>query len=239
MKHVYGPLKSRRLGYSLGLSLTPYKICNFDCLYCQLGKTVQTVSQRKEYVPVAEIADELSRWLAAHKKEAERLDFITFSGSGEPTLNSAFGNLIAQIKKITDIPVCVITNASLVFDPAVREALCQASVIVPSLDAATDDIFQRIDRPHPAVKLADVIQGLVELRKEFSGKIWLEVMFVRGVNDNLEHARALKEVINRIKPDKVQINTPVRATSEPDVRAPETKRLQEIREILGPNTEVF
>lgn len=239
MKYIYGPLKSRRLGFSLGLSLTPYKICNFDCLYCQLGKTTQAVVERKEYIPVSDIVDELSHWLAANKEEAAKLDFVTFSGSGEPTLNIAIGTLAARIKEITNIPICVITNASLMSDPVVRNAISQAHLIVPSLDAATDDIFQKIDRPHPAVRLADVIQGLVELRKEFNGKIWLEVMLVRGVNDSLEHARALKEVISRIKPDKVQINTPVRITTESDIFPPETKRLQEIKAILGPETEVF
>ncbi len=239
MRYVYGPVESRRLGFSLGLNLTPYKTCNFDCLYCQLGKTTEPISERKEYIPVSDIVDELSRWLTAHKEDAARLDYITFSGSGEPTLNAAFDDLIAGIRKITNIPVCIITNASLVAIPEVRAALCRADVLVPSLDAATEEVFRAIDRPVVPIKLNDVIEGLVQLRKEFRGALWLEVMLVRGVNDSLEHARALKEIIRRINPDKVQINTPVRATSEPDVCAPVAKRLQEIREILGPGTEIY
>ncbi|HLD82989.1 MAG TPA: radical SAM protein, partial [Candidatus Omnitrophota bacterium] len=147
MKYIYGPLKSRRLGSSLGITLTPYKICNFNCVYCQLGKTINTTSERREYIPIQEIINELKPWFTNNPEEAKNLNYITLSGSGEPTLNIKIGQLIAEIKKITPTPVAVITNASLLNEALVREALSCADLIIPSLDAASPEIFIKVDRP--------------------------------------------------------------------------------------------
>lgn len=239
MKYIYGPVKSRRLGLSLGVSITPYKICSFDCAYCQLGKTTFKTRERKEYVQAKEILDELRFWLENIPLESQKLNYITLSGSGEPTLNANIGILLAEIKKMTTVPLAVITNASLLSDPQVRQAVSSADLIVPSLDAVTLSIFQKIDRPGEDIRVEDIINGLVSLKKEFRGKIWLEVMLVKGFNDDLRHIKKMKEVIDQINPDKIQLNSPVRTTAEPDILPVEKNKLEKIKEILGEKCEII
>jgi len=239
MKYIYGPVKSRRLGSSLGINLMPYKICNFDCIYCQLGVTLYKVSEREEYVKIKDIIDELRLWLENNAARARTLRYITISGSGEPTLHIRIGDLIGEIKKIASIPVAVITNASLLNIAKVRQALVSADVIVPSLDAVDTEVFQKIDRPHKDLRLTDIINGLIKLRQEFSGEIWLEVMLVKGVNDDPRHIRRLKEIIERINPDKIQLNSPVRATAEKNVQPVDRSKLEKFKEILGDRCEII
>jgi wyosine [tRNA(Phe)-imidazoG37] synthetase (radical SAM superfamily) len=239
MKYIYGPVNSRRLGSSLGISLTPHKVCNFDCLYCQLGKTPQKFLERKEYFKIDEIIAEVNSWMTNNLEAAKALNFITLSGSGEPTLNSGIGLLIDSLKKIIKVPIAVITNSSLLGDSSVRRQLLGADLIVPSLDAVTEDAFQKIDRPGPGIKLEEIIEGLVSLRREFRGKIWLEVMLVKGLNDNLAHSRRLKETIERINPDRVQLNSPVRYTAQEGIEAVDAKHLQKIKELLGDKCEII
>ncbi|MDD5567983.1 MAG: radical SAM protein [Candidatus Omnitrophica bacterium] len=239
MQYLYGPVKSRRLGVSLGISLTPYKTCNFDCIYCQLGKTTNLTSERKEYIMVGRIIDEFKTWLENNNEAAQTLGYITLSGSGEPTLNSGFGELISEIKKMTPLRVAVLTNASLLSDPDIRRQLLQADLIVPSLDAVTQELFIKVDRPLAGINIENVINGLVALRKEFRGKIWLEVMLIKGINDDIRHIRKLKEAIERINPDKVQLNSPVRTTADAGVLPVAKTKLRKIKEILGEKVEVF
>lgn len=238
MKYIYGPVQSRRLGISLGLSLTPYKVCTFDCIYCQLGRTTDITLERKEYVSVEEILEELKSWFAGHPGEEGRLDYITLSGSGEPTLNIGLNDLISGIKKIARIPIALMSNASLFSEASVRQALSGVDLIVPSLDAVSPKIFAKIDRPHAQIKIEGIIEGLVSLRKEFPGKIWLEIMLVRGVNDDLRQIKKLKEVIKRINPDKIQLNSPVRTTSEQGIFAVDKNKLKKIKEIIGEKCEI-
>jgi len=239
MKYIYGPVPSRRLGLSLGVSLTPPKVCNFNCIYCQLGETSEPVGVRKEYVKVADALHELKECLQHNTQEAKRPNYITLSGCGEPTLNTGIGEFIAEVKKITAVPVAVITNASLLNQKEVRQALMGADVILPSLDAVSPDIFQRMNRPVPGIQIDEVIAGLISLRKEFRGKIWLEVMVVRGVNDDLEHIRKLKDIVEKINPDRIQINSPVRRTSQSGVLAADKRKLNKIKEILGDRCEIL
>jgi wyosine [tRNA(Phe)-imidazoG37] synthetase (radical SAM superfamily) len=239
MKYLYGPVKSRRLGFSLGISLTPYKTCDFDCIYCQLGKTTNLTLERKEYLPVSEIIHELKTWLNSNRETAQGLEYITFSGSGEPTLNTGFGELLTEVKKLTNLRVAVLTNASLLADREVRRQLLSADLIVPSLDAVTQELFIRIDRPHPSLKIEEIIAGLVALRREFRGKIWLEVMLLKGINDDIRHIRKLKDIIDRINPDRIQLNSPVRTTAEAGISAVGRPKLKKIQEILGEKAEIF
>ena len=239
MKYIYGPLKSRRIGFSLGLSLTPYKICSFDCVYCQLGKTTVKTKARKDYVKSVEIIEELKSWLTHNPEEAKALNYITLSGSGEPTLNTNLEQLIQGIKKLTAVPVAVITNASLLADSEVRGELLKADLIVPSLDAVNPKAFQAIDRPHAEIDLQKIIEGLVNLRKEFRGKIWLEVMLVKGINDDLRHIKKLNDAIEAINPDKIQLNSPVRTTAEANIFAVDKAKLRKIKEILGDKAEII
>jgi len=239
MKYIYGPVKSRRLGLSLGLSLTPHKTCNLDCLYCQLGRTKELVSSRKEYASIKDILNELRNWIQENPDEAKRLKFITISGSGEPTLNIKIGELISEIRKISVSSVAVITNATLLGDPKVRQALFGADLLVPSLDAVSPEIFKKINRPHEGINLEDIIKGLIALRKEFCGKIWLEVMLVKGVNDGEDEIERLKEIAEKIKPDKIQLNSPVRTTAEKGIFPVDKEKLEKIKEILGKKCEII
>jgi len=196
-------------------------------------------NERKEYIPIEDIFAELKWWLENNPEEAKKLDYITFSGSGEPTLNSKIGELIEKIKRITNLPVAIITNSSLLGDPAVRRDILPADLIIPSLDAATPEVFAKIDRPHPDVKIEQIIGGLISLRKESRAKIWLEVMLVRGINDDLRHIKKLKAVIDEIKPDKIQLNSPVRSTAEPDISPVVKDKLEKIKEIFGQRAQII
>jgi len=155
-EYIYGPVPSRRLGFSLGVDLVPYKVCTYDCIYCQLGKTTKKTIQRKEYIESREVLLQIKKAISTQQK----IDYITFSGSGEPTLNTNIGSLIREIKKITDIPVVVITNGSLLYKESIRKALLPADLVVPSLDAATAETFYRINRPHPSITFENVVKGL-------------------------------------------------------------------------------
>ncbi len=239
MRFIYGPVKSRRLGLSLGVSLTPYKICNFDCIYCQLGATKVKVSERKEYLTPQEIIDELKSWLANNTDKLKCLNYITLSGSGEPTLNIKIGEVIQEIKKITPLPIAVITNACFLKDVALRQALLGANLLVPSLDAVTQEVFSKVNRPDPNIRIEEIIDGLINLRKEFRGKIWLEVMLVAGVNDDLRQIKKIKEVMEKINPDKIHLNSPVRTTAERDVFPVDKNKLEKIKDILGDKAEII
>ncbi len=239
MKYIYGPVKSRRLGLSLGVTLTPCKVCSFDCIYCQLGNTTQKVNETKEYVKAEEVIRELTVWLQNNIETVKDLNYISFSGSGEPALNSKLGYLIIEIKKITSVPIAVITNSSMLVYPQVRQAIAHADLIIPSLDAVNPEVFIKINRPHDSFKLEEIIQGLISLRKEFQGQLWLEVMLVHGVNDDLRHIKKLAEVIENINPQKIQLNSPVRSTAEAQVSAVEKSKLEKIKEILGQRCQII
>lgn len=239
LKYIYGPIKSRRLGLSLGLSLSIDKTCDLNCIYCQWGRTKETVVMRKEYAKIEEIIAELKSWMRENPQTTKELKFVTLSGLGEPTLNTRIGELINRVKKITGSSIAVITNSTLLGDPLVRKALLGADLIAPSLDAVDEKIFEQIDRPHADVKLDEIIAGLIALRKEFRGKIWLEVMLISGVNDGRRHIEELKKVIQRINPDKIQLNSPVRATAEENVLPVEREKLEQIKEMLGDKAEII
>ena len=232
---LYGPVPSRRLGFSLGVDILPFKTCSMDCVYCQLGSVPGTVVRRREYVPVAEVLDEIRSALAGGR----RIDAVTFSGSGEPTLHSGIDRIIRGIKGMTSIPVVVLTNSSTLTSPAGRKAIAKADIIVPSLDAATEGVFARINRPHESLTAAKIIDGLVELRKTFRGKIWLEIMLVKGVNDGPAHLRALKKAVERIRPDRVQLNTVVRPPAERTARALSPAGMERIRKFFGEKAAVI
>jgi len=234
VRHVYGPVPSRRLGYSLGVDILPYKTCSLDCIYCQLGPTPRKTSLRRRFFDQDEILSQVREAVARD----QGIDFITFSGSGEPTLNSGLGILIRRIQELTSIPVAVLTNSTLLSRPSVRRSLRAADVVVPSLDAATAATFQKINRPLPSIKVSEVIAGLEKFRREFKGQIWLEVMLARGINDSPEDIAALKTAISRINPDRVQLNTVVRPPSEKRARPLGRGALEKIRTALGKGTEV-
>ncbi|MFH2107103.1 MAG: radical SAM protein [Chrysiogenia bacterium] len=202
-KHIFGPVPSRRLGISLGVDIIPYKTCSLDCLYCECGRTTLLTSERQSFFPPQLVLDELNLVLPA----IPHLDYITFSGSGEPTLNSDLGWLITAIKKISAVPLAVLTNGTLLFREDVRRDLLAADVVLPSLDAATTGSFARINQPCPGLDVERIIAGLEIFRSEYPGKLWLEIFIVKGVNDQDEEIAALGRALRRIAPDKVQLNT--------------------------------
>jgi wyosine [tRNA(Phe)-imidazoG37] synthetase (radical SAM superfamily) len=234
-KYLYGPVPSRRLGRSLGIDIVPFKVCTLDCVYCQLGKTTKKTLQRKDYVPVEAVLAELKDKLA----EGVEADFISISGSGEPTLNSRLGELIEGIKKITDIPVAILTNGTLLYKQDVRADCAKADVVLPSLDAGDEQIYQRINRPHSGLSIEKLISGLCAFRNEFAGRIWLEVFFIEGFNTDNEQIAKIKDAIDRIRPDKIQLNTAVRPTAEPGIKSLDAEKLQAIAEELGEKCEVI
>jgi wyosine [tRNA(Phe)-imidazoG37] synthetase (radical SAM superfamily) len=235
MNYFYGPVPSRRLGFSLGVSLTPRKFCTFDCIYCQLGKTTKKTTKRFFYVDIVEFKKELTRIINSNP----RIDYISISGSGEPTLHKRLDKIIDVIKETTNnkYPVCVITNSSLLYKKEVREEFKKADLIIPSLDSATKRSFCRIDRPHRQITFQKIINGLIALRKEFKGKIWLEIMLLGGINDSLEEAEEFRKLVTRINPDKVQLNLPVRPSGS-KVVLPDYERVEKIKKIIGKKCEI-
>lgn len=233
-RYTYGPVPSRRLGFSLGIDIIPFKICSYDCVYCQLGKTKNKVLLRKEYTPADDVLADIKKAL----KNDVRIDFLTFSGSGEPTLHKNIGYLIREIKKLTTIPVAVLTNGSLLHLPEVRDDLVNADVVIPTLCTADEDVFRSIHRGHNTLDLSKIINGYIDFRRVFKGQIWLEVMIVRGVNDKPEQIKRLKREIERINPDKIHLNTVVRPPSESAAQAVSHDKLQELKDILCSKTEI-
>jgi wyosine [tRNA(Phe)-imidazoG37] synthetase (radical SAM superfamily) len=234
-RFVYGPVPSRRLGYSLGVDILPYKTCTLDCLYCQLGSVGRTTSRRRAYFSVRAVLAQIREAL----QSGRRIDIITFSGSGEPTLNSNLGALIRGIKKMTRTPVAVLTNGTLLARKDVRNDLMAADVVIPSLDAASDRLFRAVNRPHPSLRAALIIRGLARFRKEFKGRIWLEVMMVKGVNDGPGAIRDLKRAIALVRPDRVQLNTVVRPPADSSAAPLTVRELGRIRKALGGRTEII
>ncbi len=207
MNHIFGPVPSRRLGYSLGVDLVVHKTCTFDCLYCECGPTTSLTIERKEYVPFDELADELGE---TFKDPPERLDYVTLSGSGEPCLNTRMGDVLELLRSISPAKVAVLTNSSLLTDPEVRRELGLAHVVAPSLDTAVPETFNLINRPHPSLSLGAMVKGLVEFRRGFGGEIRLEVLLVKGVNDSPGELERLARQIELIRPDTVDVNTAFR-----------------------------
>jgi wyosine [tRNA(Phe)-imidazoG37] synthetase (radical SAM superfamily) len=233
--YIFGPVPSRRLGLSLGVDVIPKKVCTLDCVYCEVGPTDKRALRRREYFPAEAIIAEVEQALSARAG----IDYVSFSGSGEPTLNSKLGEIIRAVKQSTSIPVAVITNGTLLSWEDVRYDLLDADVVLPSLDAVTQEVFERIDRPHPQLRIESIIEGLKQFRKEFKGQLWLEIMFAKGYNDSEDETRRMKDVIKQIQPDKIQLNTVTRPPSENGVEPVSHERLKEIQTVFGERCEII
>lgn len=236
MKYVFGPVPSRRLGRSLGIDPVPLKTCNWNCVYCQLGRSSPLVKDRCNYFPPKDIVAEVETALSSHSPDA--IDWLTFAGSGEPTLHASLGWMIEESKTLTEKPIAVITNGSLLHVPEVRRQLLNASVVLPSLDAGSEQLYQRIDRPAAEFSFTRLVEGLIAFRKEFAGKLWLEVMLIKGLNDSDAALEDLASVIRRVSPDKVYVNLPVRPPTEISAEVPDDARIARAKSILGTDAEV-
>ncbi len=209
-KHIFGPVPSRRLGYSLGIDLIPFKTCSYDCIYCQLGKTTHNTIQRKVYFPVDEICKEIDKKL----KENIKIDYLTLSGSGEPTLYSKIDEIIDFIKIKTKKPVAVLTNGSLLWDKEVQNQIIKADVVIPSLDAPDEDLFRYVNRPNSKLNFNKIINGLIDFRNHYSKKIWLEIFLLDGITAVQSEVKKLADLAAKINPDKIQLNTVARPPAE-------------------------
>lgn len=236
MGFLFGPVSSRRLGLSLGVDLLPPKICTFDCIYCEIGRTTLCTTERKEYTPTGQLLQEAESYL---KAEAAKIDFVTVTASGEPTLHVKIGDIVSRLKDISPKPVAVITNSSLLYLPEVRQSLLRADVILPSLDAVRTATFHSINRPVESLSIEKIISGLKDLRQEYTGQIWLEILFVRDINDSREDIEEMERVLPALRPDRIQLNTVHRPPVE-DYASPLTSdQLEAIRAQFGPRAEVI
>ncbi|MDK9718659.1 MAG: radical SAM protein [Trichlorobacter sp.] len=208
--YLYGPVPSHRLGRSLGIDLVPYKICSYDCIYCQLGSIGSTIVTRKKYADNDRILEELQRKLSDHSQP----DFISLAGSGEPTLHSGIGELIRRIKMLTTVPLAVLTNGSLLWLPEVQEDLMAADLVLPSLDAGDPTTFQQANRPDSSISFDQMVQGLIDFTGRFAGEVWLEVLLLAGISDDEPSVRRIAKLVERIKPARVQLNTVYRPPAE-------------------------
>ena len=225
--YVYGPVPSRRLGYSLGVSPIPAKTCSYNCVYCQLGKTTVSETSRQSFFPRQDILDEIIT-----RARDSGPEFITFVGDGEPTLCADLGWLINQTKANFDVPVAVITNGSLIQREDVRQDLLNADVILPTLDAGDQTTFRKINRPHSKIKYPEMLQGLIEFRAEYEHKIWLEIMLVKGVNDSEKELSKIKKAADLIKPDRIYVVVPIRPPAEDWVEAPDSETILRAQHIF-------
>jgi len=231
--YAYGPVPSRRLGRSLGVSPIPRKTCSYNCIYCQLGQTNKLQVKRESFYPKEDILSDIGKVM-----NFANADHITFVGDGEPTLCKDLGWLIKSCKNKWQIPVAVITNGSLFFMGDVRQDLKSSDVVLPTLDAGSEEVYRTLNRPHGSIGFEEMLQGQVDFRKEYPGKIWLEVMLVKGVNDSDESLLEIKDAIEQVKPDRIYISVPIRPPAKPGVRPPEPERIMRTHEILGTSLDL-
>ncbi|WKZ38089.1 MAG: radical SAM protein [Anaerolineales bacterium] len=236
MKYVFGPVPSRRLGQSLGIDTIPLKTCNWNCVYCQLGRTKPLVNDRRDYFPPEEILAEVRDVLDS--TAPGRIDWVTFVGSGEPLLHSSMGRLLHDVKAITELPVAVITNGSLLYCPEIRTELLIADAVLPTLDAGTADTYRKLNRPHPGCTFERSVNGLIEFRSVYRGRLWVEVMLVLGMNDSAHELEKIAGILEKIRPEAVHINLPTRPPAETWVQPPDKEGLMRAISILGNVAEV-
>ena len=203
-KFIFGPVPSRRLGLSLGVDIVPRKHCTLNCVYCEAGKTTDVTLQRQSFYEVSDIIEEFS---AEYEKVRDNLDVVTVTGCGEPGLNSDLGEIIRRIKEISVHPVAILTNSTLLTEADVSEQMLELDIAVPSIDAASQEVFQKIDQPHRNLKIADINQSLIEFTMRFGGKVYLELLLVKGINDTDEELSKIADVVNRCTYNTLQLNT--------------------------------
>jgi len=233
MSYVFGPVPSRRLGRSLGVDLVPFKTCTYDCVYCQLGRTTCKTIDRAEWAPLDDVVAELEGRLSS------RPDYVTLSGSGEPTLFLRLEELIDRIKRMTDVPVAVLTNGSLLWQAEVRRGLGRADLLLPSLDAGCERTFQRVNRPHESLSFEQVLEGLIACRRGFRGQFWLEVLVLAGVTDGAEELARIAACVDRIGPDRTQLNTVMRPPTDQSATGVPAQRLAELAGMFPGQVDVI
>jgi len=234
MAYIFGPVPSRRLGLSLGVDLVPYKVCSFDCIYCQLGRTTRKTLQRQTFVDTNDVIAELREVLPRAKA-----NYVTLSGSGEPTLSLDMARLIREIKKLTSMPVAVLTNGSLLSRPELRQELLDADLVIPSLDAGSRQVFEMINRPCPGLCIDGIVDGLERFSKDYRGKVWVEVMLVKGVNDGEEELERISSALKRVRAEKIQLNTVARPPAEAFARPLSVDEMERVKDYFDDRAELI
>ncbi|NQT25554.1 radical SAM protein [candidate division KSB1 bacterium] len=234
-KHIFGPVPSRRFGRSLGIDLVPFKTCSLDCIFCQLGRTTHKTVTRKPYVPIESVLDEFTDWF----NSGGDADYITLSGSGEPTLHSRFGDVLQFIALKTKIPSVLLTNSTLFHLPEVREAAVHADVVKMSLSVWDQTYFQHVNRPHHELDFEKIVDGMRQFRNHYKGQIWIEVFLIAGVNAIPADVQGIAQRIQRIKPDRIHLNTAVRPPAEDFVTALSGRELNQLAPLFHPIAEVI
>lgn len=233
-KRVFGPVLSKRLGNSLGIDVIPHKTCSYNCIYCQLGSEENTITDLTNYYSVDEIIYELKEALLNNKN----IDYITFTGSGEPTLYKDLKKLIYEIKQITDIPVCIITNGSLLYKQEMRSNLLLADLIIPSLDAGNEETFKLIDNPNKEIDFDKMVEGLIEFKKVFKGEYWLEIFLLKDINDNEVELDDIIKIVKKIKPDRIQLITATRRVANEKAKALSDEELKKIKKYFNSKCDI-
>jgi wyosine [tRNA(Phe)-imidazoG37] synthetase (radical SAM superfamily) len=202
--HLFGPVNSRRLGRSLGVDMVPFKTCNCNCVYCECGGVPPVPPVRAEYVSATELTGELEQFLGGNPP----LDFVTFAGSGEPTLNSALGTVLRFVKdRFPVYKTALLTNGTLLYQKDLQNELLPFDMVLPSLDAVSTEVFHRINRPHCSLDVQQMIDGIAAFSKVFSGQLWIEVFIVPGINDTPRELALFRQELLRIQPSRVQLNS--------------------------------
>ncbi len=234
-KHLFGPVPSRRLGRSLGVDIVPLKTCSFDCIFCQVGRTTELTLKRAVYVDTDEVIDELTRWLYS----GDTADYITLSGSGEPTLHTEFGSLLEYVKEKSIIPAALLTNGSLLYMPEVRADALKADVVKVSLSAWDESSFRLMNRPAPELTYDRVYGGIKNFSYDFCGELWVEVFLVDGINDKPEQVKKIASEVNALNADVVHLNTVVRPPSENWAKPASQDKMKQFAELFDPTAEII
>ncbi|MBN2412923.1 radical SAM protein [candidate division KSB1 bacterium] len=234
-KYLFGPVPSRRFGLSLGVDLTPFKTCSFDCVFCQLGRTTNHTTERKEYVPMDGVCNELNEWLSTNGQA----DYITLAGSGEPTLHSRFGDVLEFIRTHTRIPAVLLTNGTLLDQPGVQEAAARAHIVKVSLSVWDTASYVNINHPHPNLKFDQLVEGLIQFRANFKGRLWMEVFLIDGMNSGPNDVKKIAQLARQINPDCIHLNTAVRPVHHDFVKPLTGEELNSLAPLFDPPAEVI
>ncbi|OQY07524.1 MAG: hypothetical protein B6I22_02860 [Desulfobacteraceae bacterium 4572_123] len=234
-QYLFGPVPSRRFGRSLGVDLTPYKTCSFDCVFCQLGRTPKQTIARKKYVPIDDVLSELDTWL----KTDGQADYITLSGSGEPTLHSDFGQIFDFVHGNSNIPTVLLTNGTMLYHPEVRDAAARSDVVKVSLSAWDQESYEWVNRPHSKLNFEQQVQGQIDFRARFNGKLYMEVFLLKGINGMEKDVRKIAEIAKKIAPDRIQLNTAVRPPAEEFAAPLSREQMEAFTKLFDPPAEVI
>jgi wyosine [tRNA(Phe)-imidazoG37] synthetase (radical SAM superfamily) len=234
-KYLFGPVPSRRFGRSLGVDVNPYKTCSLDCVFCQLGRTTEKSVTRQEYVPIGMVLSELGEWL----KRDGRADYITLSGSGEPTLHSRFGEVLEFIRSKSTIPAALLTNGTMLYLQEVRDAASLANVVKVSLSAWDQASYGWVNRPHPQLRFDQLIEGQKAFRAQFDGQFWMEVFLIGVMNSNPADVEKIAALAEEIGPDRIHLNTTVRPSAEDFATALSREGMEELIHLFKPTAEVI